>query len=152
MATAAPEKDLEQELTEKAKTAAQNGAGLFDRSQYDDPELAIAKVDGQEIDKIRLTFSGSVMLDRSDKADVALYNKLVLSDSTVTLMVEGECTATGAKKNTNREGDLDVIVGVKGVKIGSVYVATQEMVKDHVTAGTPEPDTTDDDADGGEQL
>lgn len=123
-----------------------DGKALFDRSQYDDPGLAIAKVDGQQIDKIRLNFSGSIMLDRSDKADVALYNKLILSDSTVTLMVEGECTGTGAKKNTNREGDLDVIVGVKTIKIGTVYVAAAELGM-VVPAGT----ATDDD-DGGQEL
>src|SRR3569833_1306251 len=49
---------------------------LFDRSQYDREDLAIPKVDGQQIDKIRVDFGGSIMLDRSDPADVALYNSL----------------------------------------------------------------------------
>ena len=96
---------------------------LVDRSQYEREDLAIDKVDGNAIDKIRLSFTGSIMLDRSDPNDVKLWNQLRLHKDGVTLMVEGRCSSTGAKGATNREGDLDVIVGEKSLKVETVYVA-----------------------------
>lgn len=98
---------------------------IIDRSQYEREDLAIAKVDGNAIDRIRLTFSGTVSLDRSEPADVALYNKLVLGRG-VTLMVEGRCAGTGAKEATGRDGDLDVIVGQKTVAVTTVYIPAVE--------------------------
>lgn len=98
-----------------------DGKALFDRSQFEREDLAIDKVDGNPIDRIKLEFAGAVFLDRSAPADVALYNKLRLGHD-VTLMVEGKCSSTGAKGATDREGDLDVVVGAKGVKVTTVYI------------------------------
>lgn len=115
-------------------------AHLIDPSEYDDPELAIAKVDGNSIDRIALTFSGTVFLDRSDKADVKLYNDLKLGRD-LTLMVEGKCLGTGAKGATNRDGELDVVVGQKGVKVGSVYrPAAEDLEAELARTGTPAPE------------
>jgi hypothetical protein len=117
-----PASDIEpSDEATKPEDGDQGGGALFDRSQYEREDLIIAKVDGNPIDRIALTFAGTVYLDRSDPADVALYNKLALGRD-VTLMVEGRCNATGAKGATDREGELDVIVGQKGVKVGTVYV------------------------------
>lgn len=99
---------------------------LIDRSQYEREDLAIAKVDGNAIDRIQLTFAGTVMLERSDVADVALWNRLKLGKGGLTLMVEGECSATGAKRATDRGGELDVIVGAKTLKVGTVYIPAVE--------------------------
>lgn len=104
---------------------------LIDRSQYEREDLAIAKVDGNSIDRIALTFSGTVYLERSDPADVALYNALRLGTG-VTLMVEGRCFGTGAKGATNRDGELDVIVGQKTVKVDSVYRPAAEDIEDEL--------------------
>lgn len=117
---------------------------LFDPTQYDDPELQLAKVDDQQIDKIKLTFTGSVMLDRGNKADVALYRKLSLGKTGVTLMVEGRCSSSGAKQSTNREGDLDVVVGEKTIKVDTVYIATADGTLTHAI--------TADDEDGGDSF
>lgn len=94
---------------------------LLDPARYDDPELAIPKVDGNQIDRIALQFSGTVYLDRSDPADVALYKKLALSGE-LTLQIEGKCSKTAAGFTTNKDGDLDVVVGTKTVKVETVYV------------------------------
>ena len=37
-------------------------------------------------------------------------------------MVEGKCSSTGAKGATDRDGDLDVVVGQRALKVHSVYV------------------------------
>lgn len=107
--------------TEPADEPAADETALFDRSQYEREDLQIPKVDGQSIDRIAIKFSGTVFIDRSDPNDVALYNKLVLQRD-VTLMVEGRCSGTGAKGATDRDGELDVIVGEKSVRVTTVYI------------------------------
>jgi hypothetical protein len=69
------------------------------------------------------------MLDRSDKADVALYNRLSLNKD-VELRVAGRVNGTGARGATNREGDLDVIVGKKTFKVETVWVLSPEDLRD----------------------
>lgn len=98
---------------------------LIDRSEYEREDLAIAKVDGNAIDRIAITFTGTVYLERSEPADVALYNRLTLGTG-VTLMVEGKCFGTGAKGATNRDGEPDVILGQKTVKVETVYIPAVE--------------------------
>jgi len=95
--------------------------GLFDRTQYEREDLQIPKIDGNTIDRIAVKFAGEVFLDRSSPADVALFNRLVLGHD-VTLMVEGHCSATGAEGATDRDGDLDVVVGQRSIKVNTVYV------------------------------
>lgn len=97
-------------------------AALIDRSAYEREDLAIAKVDGNQVDRLQLSFSGSIMLDRSDPADVALWNRLRLGVGELGLRIEGRCSATGAKQATDRGGELDVIVGAKTLKVTTVYV------------------------------
>lgn len=115
--------------------------GLFDADRYKDPALAIPNVDGESIDRIKLSFTGSIFLDRSAPADVALYNKLRFGKE-VTLAVEGRCNDTGAKGATDREGNLDVVVGRKSIKITTVYLSTIDGL---VAAGTIATDEEEDD-------
>jgi hypothetical protein len=89
---------------------------LFDASDYEREDLQIARVDGQTIDRIAIKFAGEVHLDRSDKDDVALYNQIKLGRE-VLLTVEAKCSQTGAKGATDRDGDLDVVIGLKGLKV-----------------------------------
>lgn len=96
-----------------------------DDQQYEREDLAIPKVDGQQIDKIRIDFGGSIMLDRSDPADVALYNKLILGKE-LELRVAGKVGGLGTALNTSRDGDLDVLVGRKKIQVTTVYVLTAE--------------------------
>lgn len=97
------------------------GKRLFDESDYEREDLAIPKIDGNQIDRIAIRFAGEVFLDRSSPEDVALFNKLKLGHD-VTLMVEAKCSSTGAKGATDREGDLDVTVGQRAVKVHTVYI------------------------------
>lgn len=99
---------------------------LLDKEHYQREDLAIAKVDGSAIDRIAIKFTGQVFLDRSDPNDVRLYNKLRLGGD-ITLMVEAKCSSTGAKGATDREGDLDVVIGEKGAKIHTVYIPAGEL-------------------------
>lgn len=104
---------------------AADGGALFDKSQYEREDLQISKIDGQSVDKIRVKFSGSVMLDRSDPADVALYNRLLLGED-CELRVAGNVSGSGGGKTTNKDGDLDAIVGQKTVTVDTVWVLTPE--------------------------
>lgn len=123
MSTTLEEARTDTEETPETEETGQTAA--FDKSRYDDPELAIKKVDNQQVDKIRIAFSGSVMLDRSNPADVALYNKLTLGKE-VELRVAGKVAKTSGGWTTNREGDLDVIVGERKVAIDTVWVLDPE--------------------------
>lgn len=91
----------------------------FDPSQYDREDLQIPKIDGQSIDRIAIKFGGEIHLDRSDPSDVALYNALRFGKD-VAMLIEGRCNSTGAKGATDREGDLDVVIGQKSLKIHSI--------------------------------
>jgi hypothetical protein len=108
---------LERNAHEPTAEAGQTAA--FDKSQYDREDLQIAKIDGQSIDRIKVKFGGEIHLDRSDPADVKLYNELKLGRD-VAMLIEGRCNKTGAEGATDREGDLDVVIGHKGVKIHSI--------------------------------
>lgn len=97
----------------------------FSAADYDREDLQIAKIDGQSITKIALKFSGRVMLDRSDPADVALFNRAILGKE-LELRCAGRVSGTGAGYTTNKDGDLDVVVGEKTLKVETVWVLTPE--------------------------
>ena len=102
-----------------------DGKALFDASDYDREDLAIPKIDGEQITKIRVDFSGSVMLDRSDPADVKLFNGARLGKE-LELRVAGRITGVGTGFTTNKDGDLDVVVGKKTLKVETVWVLDPE--------------------------
>jgi hypothetical protein len=92
---------------------------LFDKAIYEREELQLPKVDGEATDKIAVKFSGTVLLDRSDPADVALMRKMKLGGD-ITLNVEAKCAGKGHKFTTSREGELDAIVLEHGVRVHTV--------------------------------
>jgi hypothetical protein len=82
-----------------------------------------AQRDGEEAElpeKIAVKFGGTVVLDRSDPRDQAIFRSLELGDD-VTLMIEGRCLRQATTQLTDREGEL---VGVRvdsHVAIHSTY-------------------------------
>ena len=108
-----------------AATAA--GGELFDSSAYEREDLAIPKVDGEGIDKIRLAFTGSVMLDRSNPADVALYNRAMLARD-LELRISGRVARVATGYTTGKEGDLDAVVGERTIKVDSVWILDPETL------------------------
>jgi len=96
----------------------------FTAADYDREDLQIPKVDGETIDKIRVDF-GSILLDRSAAADVAMINGMKLGKE-VELRVAGTVSGVGTGYTTNREGDLDVVVLSKKIKVGTVWVLAPE--------------------------
>lgn len=117
-----------QQNDDDISAAATDGETLFDATDYEREDLQIPKVDGETIDKIRVKFSGSVMLDRSAPADVALYNRLQLGQD-VELRCAGTVKGVGTGFTTNRDGDLDVVVGEKTVRVGTVWVLDPEQLR-----------------------
>lgn len=116
MSTTQDEVTDEQAADELATLADGEQATAFDRSQYEREDLQIPKVDGQSIDRIALKFSGTVFLDRSEPSDVAVYNALRLGRD-IEMLIEADCLSTGAAGATNKDGELDVIVGTKGLRV-----------------------------------
>lgn len=112
------------------QTAGTNGhsnpdGNLFDADEYADPRLALDKVDDQDVDKIRVEFSGSVMLDRKDAGDVAFMRRLKLGQP-LELRVAATCHSKKTGYTTGKEGDLDAIVYTGGLKVDTLYVLTPE--------------------------
>lgn len=97
----------------------------FDPAMFEDPSLRIDKIDEKNVQAIAIAFSGRTMLDRTAEADVRLWNRLTIG-SDVELRVSAKVVGLSGKGATNREGDLDVLVGTRLVKIDTIYVLTPE--------------------------
>lgn len=102
---------------------------LFDPSDFDREDLALPKVDGHSIDKIALTFSGTVLLDRGNPDHVALFRRAKI-DADLELWIQGHGSGVTTKPNTNKDGDLDVVVSTRGLMIRSVRVVPAEGLDD----------------------
>jgi hypothetical protein len=112
---------VDETTTTQAPASEEQEAGTQpDRSQYDKPGLRLAKIDGKSVDRIAIKFSGQVMLDRSDPADVKLFRDLELGKQNVSLLIEAAVDKASGSGATNRDGDLDVIVGSKTLRIHSL--------------------------------
>jgi hypothetical protein len=98
---------------------------LFDRSQYEREELRLPKTDGRSIDKIRVKFSGSVLLDRLDPSDVELFRALALGQ-VVALRVEGQVAYAGTGWTTDRDGNLDAVIGERTLKVETIWLPGDE--------------------------
>lgn len=99
----------------------------FDPAMYEDPDLRIDKIDGQNVQQIAVAFSGRVMLDRANPDHVRLYNSLTIGRD-VELRVSAKSLGLIGKGATNREGDLDVLVGTRALKVDTLYVLAPEAL------------------------
>lgn len=97
---------------------------LFDSAEY----LQLPMIGRRGIDRIAIKFSGEVMLDRSSRDDVELFKSLAFGDE-VELRVAGRILAVTGRGATNRDGDLDVVVGQKTIKVDTVYVLAPENLR-----------------------
>jgi hypothetical protein len=102
---------------------------LFDREAYKAPELRIDQVDGQEVDKIWIRFSGKVALDRTKPDDVALFNRARLGQE-LEIRVAGRGARVGTGYTTSKGGDLDAIVGERTIDVHTVYVLGPEELSE----------------------
>lgn len=97
----------------------------FDPAMYEDPTLRIDKIDGKNVQAIAVKFSGRVMLDRTDPDHVRLFNRLAIGRD-VELRVSARSVGLAGVGATNREGDLDVLVGTRALKVDTLYVLAPE--------------------------
>lgn len=97
----------------------------FDPAMFEDPELRIDKIDGKNVQAIAVKFSGRVMLDRTDPDHVRLFNRLAIGRD-VELRVSARSVGLAGVGATNREGDLDVLVGTRALKVDTLYVLAPE--------------------------
>jgi hypothetical protein len=96
------------------------GENLFNPGAYDNPELQLAKVDGQSIDKIGIAFSGSVKLDRSTPDDCSLFRRLMLG-KVVTLKVDAKVVGVATKGKDDSDGNTDAVVETKTLSVNTIY-------------------------------
>jgi hypothetical protein len=114
------DEQVEKETTPEPQANADKGE-LFNKEEYDSPKLALQKIDDQPIDRIAIKFGGTVFLDRSDPNDIALYRRLRLG-ADVDLKIQANVAFAGAKGATDRDGELDVIVGQKSLRVHSLDI------------------------------
>lgn len=93
---------------------------LFDKSHYDDPELALQKIDGEGVDDIVVKFSGSVTLNRTDPEDVALM-RAMKGGGDVSLMIEGRCAKKAWSFSDDGDGGVKEVRLEHAVNVHTVY-------------------------------
>lgn len=108
----------------EAPPADPDGHRLFDRSAYEKVGLQIPSIDGHEIDRIGIDLAGGVMLDRSKTEDVELFNRL--ATGTHELWIEATWAGSNAKPATNKEGELDVVVAKKSLRVTGLRIVAPE--------------------------
>lgn len=106
-------------MTENHEVA---GTTEFESSIYDDPQLAIPGMDGFQINRIAVKVGGTPDLDRSNPDDVNLYRDLKLGQR-VRFLVEGYVVDTGGKATLTDDGKVELVHGVKAVKVDSIRAA-----------------------------
>lgn len=102
---------------------------LFDPADYRDPSLALPQIDGHDIDRIAVQFTGEIMLDRSDKDHVALWRGMKLGRE-VELWVQVKGSGFSGKGATSKDGELDVVVAKRTVSVLTVRVLGPEDLKE----------------------
>lgn len=124
---AEPEPDEKDDDADEDLVDPDGQTALIDRSQYDREDLAIPKIDGESVDRIAVSFSGQVFLERSNPEHVALYNALKFGSADIpALRVVGRCSGTAGKMATDKGGSLDVVVGTKTYKVEAVTIPAGE--------------------------
>jgi len=117
---APPETDLERTVREEqeAHDAALAGQDADAGKLFEVPRVAVI-VDETDPNVIKLKFSGSLELDRTNAADVALYNSFKAGRDT-DLSVGVFCAGPANTHRRDSEGDVDSIVQVKTLIVHSI--------------------------------
>lgn len=82
--------------------------------------LSLPKIDGQTIDRIDVNFSGSIRLDRSDPADVALFRRLALGKE-IDLRVVGVAAGKDGRISYDEDGYPGETTARAKLKITTLY-------------------------------
>lgn len=93
---------------------------LFDRSQYQRPELRIDKIDGHDIDRPRFKFSGAVSLDRMSPEDVGMFNDARMGEE-FEVRVRVRVAGFGVRVVSDRDGDFQATIGERSLTIEGVW-------------------------------
>jgi len=86
---------------------------------FDVPRVGIV-VDDSDPTVVKLAFSGSVELDRTDAKQVAFYNRLRAGESAVIDVTVHVAGAT-MRHRRDSEGDVDAVVQTKSLVVSDVY-------------------------------
>jgi hypothetical protein len=91
---------------------------------FDVPRVGIV-IDESDPTVIKLAFSGSVELDRSNAVEVGFYNDLKAGTSSELRVVAHAAGAT-MRHRRDSEGDVDSVVQTKSLVVSDVYFETPE--------------------------
>lgn len=83
-------------------------------------KLALPRIDTEDIDRIEVAFSGTIRLDRSDPADVALFRRLGLGKKTE-LRVELTTAGKAGKITWDEDGYPGETTAQAKVKVTSLW-------------------------------
>jgi len=88
---------------------------------FDVPRVKIV-VDDADPTVVKLAFSGSVELDRSNAEQVAFYNKLRAGQS-IELVITAHVAGAKMRHRRDSEGDVDAVVQTKSLVVSDVDLA-----------------------------
>jgi hypothetical protein len=91
---------------------------IFDATSYD---LPIPSQDGHKADRLAISFSGGVELDRTSEEDLALVDELTLGKE-VTLSVTAIVTKKGFTLTAGRDETPETTGYGVGLKVNSIEV------------------------------
>lgn len=121
-----PANDLEHDLDQDptGEQGEPQGEQLFDGDRFLDPDLILDSHDGRNVDEIRLPFSGTIVLNRHSKADVAFFKGLHQGRRYDLEAVE--VTVVAAEKSSyDKDGDEKTLAAVKSLRVTGLTVTEQ---------------------------
>jgi hypothetical protein len=98
-----------------------DGETIFDPDSYADPALRLDSREGRHVDEIRIPFSGTIVLNRKDKGDVAFFKSLH-QGKRYDLEIEATVVADAEKSSYDKDGDEKTLAAVKSLRVTSITV------------------------------
>lgn len=124
-----PANDLEHDLDRDPPANGDGDGGeLFDPNSYADPALRLESREGRHVDEIRIPFSGTIVLNRKDKSDVAFFKSLH-QGRRYDLEIEATVVADAEKSSYDKDGDEKTLAAVKSLRVTGLTVPADEAVE-----------------------
>lgn len=114
------ETDLERTVREEQETHEANLKAEQDGKLFEVPRVKVV-VDETDPTVLKLAFAGSIDLDRTVKADVDFYNRLV-DGKTADLQISVHVAGAKTIHRRDSEGDVDAVVQTKSLIVHSVEI------------------------------
>lgn len=102
-------------------TTTSDGGELFPAANFDDPKLALPPIDGKRINQIRVRFSGSVTLDRTNPEHVAWFRDTLKLGAEIDLgRLSGVIQQKPSRQAATKDGYAGDVAQTAVVKIHTI--------------------------------